>query len=33
MVAAISVGRILAVLVTLNLIALSFIAYRISRRK
>jgi hypothetical protein len=33
MVAAISVGRILAVLVTLNLIVLSFVTYRISCRK
>jgi hypothetical protein len=33
MLAAISIGQILAVLVTLNLIALSFVAYRIMRRK
>jgi hypothetical protein len=33
MLAAISIGQILAVLVTLHLIALSFVAYRISRRK
>jgi hypothetical protein len=31
--AAISIGQILAVLLTLNLIALSFAAYRILRRK
>jgi hypothetical protein len=33
MLAAISIGQILAILVTLNLIALSYAAYRISRRK
>jgi hypothetical protein len=33
MLAAISIGQILAVLVTLNLIVLSFAAYRIMRRK
>jgi hypothetical protein len=33
MFAAISIGQVLAVLVTLNLIALSFAAYRIMRRK
>jgi len=33
MVAAISIGQVLAVLVTLQLIALSFVAYRILRRK
>jgi hypothetical protein len=33
MLAAISIGQILAVLLTLNLIALSFVAHRISRRK
>ena len=33
MLAAISIGLILAVLVTLNLIGLSIVAYRIMRRK
>jgi hypothetical protein len=33
MLAAISIGQILAVLVTLNLIGLSIVAYRVSRRK
>jgi hypothetical protein len=33
MFAAISIGQILAVLLTLNLIALSFAAYKIMRRK
>jgi hypothetical protein len=33
MFAAISIGQVLAVLVTLNLIVLSFAAYRILRRK
>jgi hypothetical protein len=33
MLAAISIGQILAVLLTLNLIGLSFAAYRILRRK
>jgi hypothetical protein len=33
MLAAITIGQVLAVLVTLNLIGLSFVAYRISRRK
>jgi hypothetical protein len=33
MLAAITIGKILAVLVTLNLIALSFATYEIMRRK
>jgi UPF0716 family protein affecting phage T7 exclusion len=33
MLAAISIGQILAILLTLNLIVLSFAAYRIMRRK
>jgi len=33
MFSSISIGQILAVLVTLQLIALSFVAYRIMRRK
>jgi hypothetical protein len=33
MIAAFSLGQVLAVLVTLHLIGLSFVAYRIMRRK
>jgi hypothetical protein len=33
MFAAITIGQVLAVLVTLNLIGLSFVTYRIMRRK
>jgi hypothetical protein len=33
MIAAISLGQVLAILVTLNLIALCFVAYKVSRRK
>jgi len=33
MLAAITIGQILAILLTLNLIGLSFVAYRILRRK